>query len=351
MNMKTFFLQLLGMIISCTSVFAYVDLEEGIQDFVIDTKRIEVPGYPHAFNPSIIRWQGKLMMTFRYIPHPDPKRCYNADIGVVWLDEDFNPISTPQILDLCPPGISPLIPSRAEDGHLINVGGTLYMIYDDNRDEKITKGGFRVYVTQLDVVGQKIIPHHMEALTRYPGESPNIREKNWVPFSYQDELLLVYCISPHRIFRYFSGTGSCETIFETYPDIDWKWGILRGSTPALNIDNHYYLSFFHSSIKMTSVHSQGKEVLHYFTGAYLFSLNPPFEILAISPEPIVGKNFYHGQTYKPYWHPLNVVFPGGYICEGDKIYVFYGRQDHEMWVATIDKKGLLDSLIPVSPQK
>jgi len=323
-----------------------IDLEDRIQEFVLETKRIEIPGYPNAFNPSIIRWNGKLLMSFRIIP--DINQKYNSEIGVVWLNENFLPVTTPQILNLCPSYVSPNSPSRAEDGHLLNVNGTLYLTYDDNRDEKLSKGGFRVYIAELEVVDETIIPKNIEAIFYFEGESRNIREKGWVPFAYKDHLLLAYSISPHRIFRYLPGTKGCETIAETNPNIHWDWGILRGSTPGVNINGQFNLAFFHSSIKMRSIHSNEQESLHYFIGAYTFSLEPPFKILTISPEPIVGKNFYHGASYKPYWHAICAVFPAGYICKGDILYLFYGRQDHEIWVAAIDKQGLLNSLIPVS---
>lgn len=322
-----------------------LDLEERIQNFVLYTNKIKVPGYPDAYNPSIIRWNGQLLMSFRNTP--DPKKKYNSEIGIVWLDEEFKVISKPQILDLLPPNVSPMAPPRAEDGRLVESGGTLYLIYDDNRDEKLSRGGFRVYIAELDILGQKVIPKKIEPLLFFEGESQNVREKGWTPFEYENELLLAYSISPFRVFHYLPGTTSCETFSETNPAIDWKWGILRGGTAAVKIDNLFYLSFFHSSILMTTVHSGADQALHYFMGAYTFSVDPPFHLLKISPEPIIGKNFYHGKTYKPYHHPVCAVFPAGYICEDDTIYVFFGRQDHEIWVVAIDKIGLLDSLKPV----
>ena len=322
--------------------FCLIDLETKMQDFVLETKKIEIKEYPLAFNPSIIRWNGELLMSFRIIP--DRKESFHSEIGVVWLDEEFQTISTPQILDLRPPNALPHVPSRAEDARLINVGGNLYIVYDDNRDEKVTKGGFRIYIARLEVVDRILVVKEVDAITKFEGESKNLREKSWVPFVFQNELLLAYSISPHRIFRYLPGTGECETIEESIPVISWNLGILRGGTPALNIDDKYYLSFFHSSEKMKTIHSDGQEMLHYFMGAYTFSLMSPFEIMQMSPEPIIGKNFYRGNVYKPYWHPLRVVFPVGYIYEDNTISVFYGRQDHEMWVVKLDKKGLLDSL-------
>jgi predicted GH43/DUF377 family glycosyl hydrolase len=81
---------------------------------------------------------------------------------------------------------------------------------------------------------------------------------------------------------------------------------------------------------------------------YLFSSKPSFEIKYISPEPIIGPNFYHGLSYEPYWGPVCVVFPCGVVILEEEIWVTYGRQDHEIWIARLDKRKLLDSVIHVS---
>lgn len=330
-------------ILLVSKIYAVVDLEDKIQDFVLTTKKIDIPGYPHALNPSIIRWKGDLLLSFRIIP--DLKKKYNSEIGVVWLNDNFEVCSEPQILTLKPHDASPDVPSRAEDARLVEVNGSLYMVYDDNCHEKITRGGFRVHVAKLDVKN-RVVARFVEPITSFEGERQDLREKSWVPFSYQNELLLSYSLTPHRVLRYLPGQRACETFSETLPLVNWKWGILRGGTPALKVDNRY-LSFFHSSMNMSTVHSKGKETLHYFMGAYTFSSEPPFEMTGISPEPIVGKNFYHGEEYVPFWHPVQVVFPVGLLVENEIITVLYGRQDHEIWVVEFDKKGLLDSLIPV----
>ena len=79
------------------------------QDFILETKRIEFPDFPDAFNPSIIRWQGHLLMSFR---------CYHPTNGstnpfaLVWLDDDFNPVSDPQVFEL--PFHNPVLPSKQQ---------------------------------------------------------------------------------------------------------------------------------------------------------------------------------------------------------------------------------------------
>lgn len=324
-----------------------VDLEEYIPDYVIEAKQIKIPGYPHAFNPSILRWNDNLLMTFRNIP--DPMHPYVSNIGIVLLDIGFEPISKPYILDLLPLGADPSVPSRAEDARLIEVGGRIYMIYDDNRNALITKGGFRIYVAELVLNDGRFSANEIEVLTHFPGENPLVREKSWVPFDFQDELLLAYSLSPHLIFRPLFNGGECEgfTQSESVSDKDWDWGILRGGTPGLKIDSHSYLAFFHSSKQMKTVHSE-KVMPHYFIGAYTFSVEPPFEITQMSSEPIVAKGFYSGKLYERYWGSVRAVFPGGFIFDENYIWIFYGRQDHEACVIKLDRKGLLESLVPIA---
>lgn len=330
-------------------LFSFYDLEETIQDFVIETKKIVISQNPYAFNASIIRWHGELLMSFRDIADP-LKACSimsasESSIYIVRLDENFSPIGEPYEIPL---QIGPL-PSRSEDARLLNVDNRLYLIYSKNEDEVVTEGGFRMYVSELEFDGHNFQVVHNEELADFEGQLPNKREKNWIPFNYQDNLFLAYELVPHRILApILDGSGVCETFATTVSSIVWDWGELRGGTPALLIDKNYYISFFHSCLEMASLHSKGETVLHYFIGAYLFTSEPPFEISKISPEPIIGTNFYHGEDYEPYWKPVRVVFPCGLLVENDSIWISYGRQDHEIWIAKLAKQELLESLIPVS---
>ena len=67
-----------------------LDLEQNPDPFVLEVKKIEVPGFPYAFNPSIVPYQGHYLMSFREIP--DPKNPYTTFMGIVRLDENFQPM-------------------------------------------------------------------------------------------------------------------------------------------------------------------------------------------------------------------------------------------------------------------
>lgn len=325
-------------------LFSGIDLEVLSQPFVLSTKQLHIPGFPNAFNPSIVRWRGRILLSFRNIP--DPKQKYNSDIGVVFLDENLNPIGNPQILKMRAHGSKN--PCRAEDGRLIVVSDQLYLVYDDNPDIILSKGGFRVYLAHLveDESGNIVIESNLR-LSPFPGESTQKREKSWVPFEYEDQLLLAYSLSPHVIFAPDLQSGACTEVVRSSQKIDWGFGELRGGTQA-SIEGGSYLAFFHSSLPMSTIHSNDKTIAHYFIGAYTYEAEPPFKIKTISCEPIVGRGFYSGKVYPPYWAENCALFPCGYITEGPFIWLAYGRQDHEAWIVQIDKEALFHSLRPVS---
>lgn len=338
-----------------TTLCAEYDLEEITQDFFIDIKQIIIPGCPDAFNPSIIKWKDRWLMSFRLILDEEEVTpicsATNSKLGLIYLDDDLNPVGSPQFISLEHP--NQRRPNLiAEDARLIICDEHLYIVYSGNKEAEISDAGFRVYIAELNDNEKGFYVVHNECLSIFEGEDPNKREKNWVPFIYQNEILLAYHLFPHKILRpLLDASERCETVATTLPSFIWEWGELRGGTPAVKLDDDHYLGFFHSSTSLNTVHSNQMVIPHYFIGAYLFSSKPPYEIKYISPEPIVGTNFYNGNWYQPYWHPVCVVFPCGLVINQDEVWISYGRQDHEVWIAKLDKEKLLESLIHVSSSK
>lgn len=353
------------------SFFAdFIDLEDLKQDFVLEVKKIEITGFPNAFNPSIIRWNGYYLMSFRSgnyrFPSSDEESFLDVpkeirptcsfqyvsstiisgvednDICLVLLNENFEPIKEPQLL-IIPDG-SNFASIRIQDPRLIQVGDKIFLVFSNIVEGLWEKPIRRMFIAELLFDGTHFYPTFPELLCNFQGEKKQRWEKNWVPFDYQKHLLLSYNIFPHRVLQPV-GNGLCEDISLSQDNILWDWGVIRGGTPAI-LDNGEYLGIFHSVMPMKSIHSEGKKLDHYFMGAYTFQKDPPFSVTKFSPEPIVGINFYHGQEHKT-WKPLRVVFPCGMILDEKYVWVTYGRQDHEIWVVKMDKKGLLESLVPV----
>lgn len=316
------------------------DLEAEAQDFVLEAKRIKIPGYPDPFNPSLLRWRGSLLLSFRIY---DKVLRTTDKIGLVFLDEDFNALGRPQVIEFQNPDRHCL--AKRQDPRLVQVGDRVYIVYNNVLSDRKDREIRRMVVAELLHDGSKFYVEKSDTILEYPGKKDDRSEKNWVPFDYFGWLLLSYSISPHRVLLPITGTDRCEEFAVSTPKIDWKWGVIRGGTPALRIRDEY-LAFFHSSKSISTVHSKGKNIPHYFIGAYTFASHPPFAITKISPYPIIGKNFYRGREFKT-WKPLKVVFPAGYVHDEEFIWLVFGKQDHEVWVAKIDRQKLFDSLIPV----
>jgi predicted GH43/DUF377 family glycosyl hydrolase len=320
--------------------FDLLDLEEMAQDFVLETKRIEFSDYPGAFNPSIIRWRGCLLMSFRV--YNQKTRSANP-FALVWLNENLDPISTPQVFEL--PYNNPVLPSKQQDPRLVTVEDRLFIVYNNQQEDITHREMRRMFIVEMDFDGEKFIASKPECFLDYEGENAQRFEKNWVPFEYEGQLLLAYSLLPHRILLPLLGKEACETVAISQGAIPWNWGALRGGTQAL-LDTDHYLGFFHSWKDMPTVQSNGKKISHYFIGAYTFEAKPPFAITAISPEPIVADDFYQPPYYRT-WKPMRCIFPAGIVLDEKYVWVAYGRQDREIWIAKLDKKGLMDSLIPI----
>jgi predicted GH43/DUF377 family glycosyl hydrolase len=322
---------------------AYVirDLESNIQNFVLETKKIDIPGYPDAFNPSIIRWNERLLMCFRI---RDPITLLTHRIGLVWLDAEFNPLTPPQVIEMA--SQEALFFGQTQDPRLVKIDQHLMIVFNAFFKTSLGTNRRMAYSKLVEDQGVFFADPPIYLLD-FENEDPKKQEKNWIPFDYNGELFFNYSIEPHRVLQPIADTNSCATFSQTSAHIKWNWGILRGGSPAEKI-NDQYVAFFHSVKDMVSLQSKGLRIIHYFMGAYTFNTEPPFNVTKISPEPIVGKNFYNGPAYDT-WKPLLVVFPGGYIHDENHIWIAYGRQDHEVWIVKLDKEVFLNSLLPVYP--
>jgi predicted GH43/DUF377 family glycosyl hydrolase len=337
MKYLKFFVLIITIVFNSFAHSKVIDLEEHTDNFILETKQINLKNYLLAFNPSIIRYKNAILMVFRI---RDPLLKTTNEMGIIRLGSDLSPASKVYRVKIKPCAIQGN--NQAQDPKLIVIKKELYLVYNDNTSKSSYLDVRRMVVAKLEFNGQDFVIEKSNMITTYDHEIKNRNEKNWVPFIYQHELHLAYSLKPHSIFNAVFHENRCESVSSTNNYFDWAYGELRGGTQCFLVDNEY-LGFFHSCITMATKQSNNKAMPHYFMGAYTFEPEPPFSITSISREPIIGKNFYNGVTHNT-WKPLRVVFPGGFVFDENYIWVSYGRQDHEMWIVKMDKKKLLKSL-------
>lgn len=322
---------------STTLCADWIDLAAFETGIVKEVVRIHLDDYPEAFNPSL-HFDGKhFTLTFRHLP--DKRRLWHSVIGIVRLDRNLNIVSAPTILNTRQH--QPKTVPQSEDARLLEWNGRHYLVYNDNIDFVAAARDQRrdIYLSEISIDTLTLISTTKLLHDRYM--ETRLWEKNWTPFVWKGLLLMVYSIEPHEIIYPNLPYGRAQTTYQTSSEIDWEWGSLRGGTPALLVDGHY-LSFFHTALHTSSKAAPQEGKWHYFMGAYTFSAEPPFQITKVSPHPISHSEFYKESDAKK-----RVIYPGGFVDMGDDLYVAYGKDDREMWIAIIDKEKLMQSLIPV----
>lgn len=300
---------------------------------IVHTKQIKIPGYPRAYNPSLIPYKGGYLLTFR-IRNGCPEKFKNrlrtdvSFIGIARLDENFKVAKkTVQLLNIV--SHSPGFSLTAEDGRLLNVGHRIFIFFNDVPLVQ-ANGYFSMYFGELiDEQGVFILKEPAKQLY-YPHA---IRiEKNWSPFSSGERVYVIYSDQPRVILEVDLNTGYCEEVTRT--NVDWKWnlGVIRGGTPAYLVNNTF-LTFFHSSFPVKI--SKGRA---YVMGAYTFDKDPPFSVRTMTLRPL-GDLTDYTEDNSP-----KVVFPGGMVVEDHLIHVAWGKADSQIFITSYDKNKLLANM-------
>lgn len=335
--MKTFFFYLLVL----TQAVASIDIHQEDSTLFLTTKRLQFDQFPGAYNPSLIQVEDGFLMTFRYSTEPLSTEDATSYIGIVHLSSDLQPISEPQLLETRNE-YSKTMP-QSEDARIFSYLNRLFLVYNDSLELNCPNAWERrdMFVSEIYRFGSEYILSQPLKLCYVEGYQYQYWQKNWVPFDWDNRLYFSYSLSPHRVLSTDLRDGSCFLFQETSPQIKWDYGKLRGGTPPIVVDGEY-LAFFHSSIPIETNASIGWIMWHYFMGAYTFQKEPPFQITKYTPEPLLTKGFYTPSEYEK-----RVIFPGGLVIVGSTIYMAYGKDDQEIWIATMDLNELKKRLVPV----
>ena len=186
--------------------------------------------------------------------------------------------------------------------------------------------------------------------TIYPTEDYTSPQKNWSPFKYRQEVLLIQSINPFKVMKfavrekdnYMIAYRESET---PRLEISWPYGDLRGGTNAIYLPHkHVYLAVFHSV-----GHAPNTFMKTYVMGFYTFSADPPFRLISVSPFPIMPNQFYTGP-----WHLIRqrqldyCLFPMCLFVEDKMIFVSAGYQDISGYLLHFDFQEVWDTLVNVS---
>lgn len=266
---------------------------------------------PHGYNPSIIKYKGELLTTYRWHNRSDWKTTINLIDGkgvdyAIEFDDQFKDGSI-------------------EDGRLFSVSGKLMLSYVVAMG---MNGHFRCVVGYGELVNQsgwKILKHFQP---NFGNNNLTSMQKNWLPFDYKGKLHFVYSTSPEQYVIQVSG-DKVEEVFKSNGS-EWPYGHIRGGcvTPY----NGKLLRFFHSHTS-----SGPRDSWVYRIGVSLMNSDPPFATTRICHSPLLAGN--EEWTQCKHWKG-NVVFPAGVIPDGDGWLLACGVNDCESVMVSIKPENL-----------
>lgn len=165
------------------------------------------------------------------------------------------------------------------------------------------------------------------------------RQKNWMPFRYQDKIYFVASICPHIIYELDGEV--CKKVHETQWFHPWMFkDFLRGNTNFVQLDDGNYLGTFHTATWY------GGRKCYYDNGCYLFSGKPPFKVLKCSNRTYLRAE----DATEPHFRKKEILvctFPVGMVRDGERILISYGDNDSCVKIMETTVQDMLDLMLDV----
>lgn len=274
------------------------------------------------FNGSIVRFDGKLLMGYRYYNPLDEGK---TQIAIAELDETYTPVANTHV-NIIGHGSTRIF----EDCRLFVHNEKLFMSFAEI--DIINYPSFKV-IQRLVMLGKSL--SQAKDFRIKTGRNYKSVEKNWSYFSDNGKLKCIYDIPTETVFEVDEVTGDARNVRTGAPVI-WPDGHLRGGTPLIPMEGGGYIGFHHTGTEHEWL------LRRYGMGAY--TANGNGQVTAIS------KSFIYGTKNEEYCGSGNphCIFPVGVVDDGDRYLVSCGVNDTFNAIVEVPKAFLTDLLKPKS---
>lgn len=294
-------------------------------------------------NPGILRYNNKLLMTFRVQGHR-PKASNNfAETFIAEVDSNYKII-----------WVRPLFKDFDgiihEDARLFTLEGELYASIVT--DVAYEYEGNRLYRHFMGI-GKLDENYQLTELFR-PKIGSNLAkdslEKNWLFMDKEGKKLVINWLDPLTLWEIEKDNFNAPIHKITLPRVinDWAYGEVRASTTPIFIPKlNQYLCFFHSFKEKSHPKIFSKLFFMrriYYLGALLFDKD--FKITSYTKSPV----FISTPEVKPYISSYTILPYGAILEEGekDRITLSIGINDREAWVAEIPLTEILGKMTKIN---
>lgn len=277
-----------------TSLATNVTRIEGLEDGSFNAGLIEHPkGYLLVYRPTEISFAACI------------------------LNKQFKPIE-----------FHPLNTVNCADPRLVRIKNQIFIVYSSfNHPVLMDKECIRAQLIMEDYKWVDYSPFRVS-----PEELP--RQKNWMPFNYEDRLYFISDVHPHTVWEWTDKGPKKQ--YQTNWDNPWFEKVqLRGNTNAVQLEDGNYFSTFHTA-------KQIRGCTYYDNGAYIFEGKPPFKVLKATQSTYLPAE----SAIEPHYRKEDVIrcnFPVGLVREGNDLLISYGDNDScvKIMKTTVQEMGKL----------
>ena len=210
---------------------------------------------------------------------------------------------------------------HCEDPRAILHSGAWFVTYTD---------GYRIGVAKLDLeTCETLYTHYLMPSKVIKNTESDGREKNWIPFSDGDSIMMLYSDTPRTILR-FRDTGSTlemHPIHSLGPHTLSNVGKIRGGAPPVPYDEEHMIWFFHTA-----------KSLKYNMGAYVTKGYDM--VVKVIDVPILEGMVWNGERPPRTIIKDNVVYPCGAITTPAGWDVSIGICDYKLAILHVPRSLL-----------
>jgi hypothetical protein len=314
----------------------------------------------NCFNPSLVSFQGEILLFYRFIISTSRLPDYQTDIAFVKLDPtNFQPISKHQPVNLT---AMTALPATFDDPRVFVWMNKLWIMYIQSVKTIAGKWSSAIVISEIDLDGQVIqthVPKYGNNINFAVSEdAPPAQEKNWSPVVIGDNLYFIYELNPLTVIKFQIENNTCvqissnpwESHFQTY---------LSGSTALIPWRESEYIGIFHT-------YKSSKSIRTYSMGFYTIDINQwrvthiSSELVLVAKTTLLKKLFgrflkklWYSKYSKIYWlgkllhiiygDPWNVIYTCGLIDYGEDWAVSIGYNHQNCYIETYDKVKISES--------
>eukprot|EP00600_Ochromonadales_sp_CCMP1393_P006007 CAMPEP_0174969968 /NCGR_PEP_ID=MMETSP0004_2-20121128/9083_1 /TAXON_ID=420556 /ORGANISM="Ochromonas sp., Strain CCMP1393" /LENGTH=444 /DNA_ID=CAMNT_0016219569 /DNA_START=140 /DNA_END=1474 /DNA_ORIENTATION=- len=314
-------------------------------------------------NPSVVPWKGRLLLATGLAWGEADGLPSDNTIAFRWYNFSTYRFEDEKMPYLCIYGDGlHKLSKNADLGFIIGQDPRIVLLEDGDRFQIFFTNPFesiaRMGMAEVAINHTSGCPEVVNRrFTIHPQVDPHEPQKNWSPFRYRNETLLIQNINPLIVVKLKSHSSDESVGMVAYKHshaapvhIEWPYGTIRGGTNAVYLPMHdRYLAFFHTSGHL----SEASWMKTYLMGAYTFSAESPFKLLSVSPMPIMPESFYTGPwDHIKQRHIDYCVFPIQLTLESNaRLMLSLGWQDMSGHLMYFNTYELLDTLVDIKPAK